>query len=289
MSLTPKQVKSTLYVILSILTGSFLCALSLNVFYIPGQLLSGGATGVALLLHYQFGWSTALMVVLINIPLFLLSWKLVSRDFFVYSLVGTAVFSVMVELTKDLRLAYDSRLTTVALGGILNGLGIGVAFRAGASFGGSDIISKILHKYFSFNMAAAGLVVNAGIVFFSIFIFGLDLAVLTLAAMFISSKVTSYVIEGMRYKRAVFIITGKDTDMAAAILAKIHRGVTVLEARGAYTGQSKSMLYCVISKRQVAPLRQIVKDTDPQAFVTVAEASQVYGYGNGFYAITGDE
>ena len=279
MPLTAQKVKSTLYILLAILTGSFLCALSLNIFYIPGQLLSGGATGVALLLHYQFGWSTALMVFLINIPLFLLSWKLVSRDFFVYSLIGTAVFSIMVELTKDLRLAYDSRLTTVALGGL----------RAGASFGGSDIISKILHKYFSFNMAAAGLVVNIVIVFFSISIFGLDQAVLTLAAMFISSNVTSYVIEGMRYKRAVFIITKKDTDMAAAILAKIHRGVTVLEARGAYTGQTKSMLYCVISKRQVAPLRQIVKDTDPQAFVTVAEASQVYGYGNGFYTIGGDE
>ena len=191
MPLTAQKVKSTLYILLAILTGSFLCALSLNIFYIPGQLLSGGATGVALLLHYQFGWSTALMVFLINIPLFLLSWKLVSRDFFVYSLIGTAVFSIMVELTKDLRLAYDSRLTTVALGGLLNGLGIGVAFRAGASFGGSDIISKILHKYFSFNMAAAGLVVNIVIVFFSISIFGLDQAVLTLAAMFISSNIAS--------------------------------------------------------------------------------------------------
>lgn len=88
MPLTAQKVKSTLYILLAILTGSFLCALSLNIFYIPGQLLSGGATGVALLLHYQFGWSTALMVFLINIPLFLLSWKLVSRDFFVYSLIG---------------------------------------------------------------------------------------------------------------------------------------------------------------------------------------------------------
>ena len=285
MRLTAQRVKSLLYVMAAIFAGGFLCAVSLNIFYIPGQLLSGGATGIALLLHYQFGWSTSLMVLLINIPLFLLSWKFTSHDFFYYSLIGTVVFSVMVEATQAMRLTFDSRLTTVMLGGILNGLGMGIAFRAGASFGGSDIISKILHKYFSFSMAAAGLVVNTVIIAFSVLIFSLDQAVLTLAAMFVSSKVTSYVIEGMNYKRAVFIITGKESEMSAAILAKIQRGVTVLDARGAYTGAPKSMLYCVISKRQVAPLRQIVKNTDPQAFVTVAEASQVYGYGSGFYRI----
>ena len=270
--------------ILEVVIGSALYSLGMNLFYTPATLLAGGVAGFAQLLNYEFGLPVSLMVVMINIPMFLLGWKLVNRKFILYSAVGMAIFTGFIQLFSGLHLEFSSPLTSVMMGGVLTGLGVGLIYRSGASVGGTDIISKILHKYFSVNMATSGLVINAVIVFMSAFIYGIDQAVLTICAMFISSQVNSYVIDGWDHRRAILIVSDKKEELPKALMEKLKRGVTIVNAEGAYTGQEHYLMYCVISKHQLGQLKSVVKQVDPNAFFTIITVNGVYGKGISFFS-----
>lgn len=270
--------------ILEVVIGSALYSLGMNLFYTPAKLLAGGVAGFAQLLNYEFGLPVSLMVVMINIPMFLLGWKLVNRKFILYSAVGMAIFTGFIQLFSGLHLEFSSPLTSVMMGGVLTGLGVGLIYRSGASVGGTDIISKILHKYFSVNMATSGLVINAVIVFMSAFIYGIDQAVLTICAMFISSQVNSYVIDGWDHRRAILIVSDKKEELPKALMEKLKRGVTIVNAEGAYTGQEHYLMYCVISKHQLGQLKSVVKQVDPNAFFTIITVNGVYGKGISFFS-----
>lgn len=270
--------------ILEVVIGSAVYSLGMNLFYTPAKLLAGGVAGFAQLLNYEFGLPVSLMVVLINIPMFLLGWKLVNRKFILYSAVGMAIFTGFIQLFSGLHLEFSSPLTSVMMGGVLTGLGVGLIYRSGASVGGTDIISKILHKYFSVNMATSGLVINAVIVFMSAFIYGIDQAVLTICAMFISAQVNSYVIDGWDHRRAILIVSDKKEELPKALMEKLKRGVTIVDAEGAYTGQEHYLMYCVISKHQLGQLKSVVKQVDPNAFFTIITVNGVYGKGISFFS-----
>ena len=270
--------------ILEVVIGSALYSLGMNLFYTPAKLLAGGVAGFAQLLNYEFGLPVSLMVVLINIPMFLLGWKLVNRKFILYSAMGMAIFTGFIQLFSGLHLEFSSPLTSVMMGGVLTGLGVGLIYRSGASVGGTDIISKILHKYFSVNMATSGLVINAVIVFMSAFIYGIDQAVLTICAMFISAQVNSYVIDGWDHRRAILIVSDKKEELPKALMEKLKRGVTIVDAEGAYTGQEHYLMYCVISKHQLGQLKSVVKQVDPNAFFTIITVNGVYGKGISFFS-----
>ena len=268
-----------------VVLGSAIYSLGMNMFYTPAKLLAGGATGFAQILHYQFGWPIALMVVLINIPLFLIGLWLINRKFIIYSAIGMAIFTGFIQLFSGLSIPFTSPLTSVVVGGVLLGLGVGLIYRSGASVGGTDIIAKILNKYFSINMATSALAINAVIIFASAFVFGLDQAVLTICAMFISSQVNSFVIDGIDHRRAILIISDKKQELSEALMKKLNRGVTVIDAQGAYTGQEHSLMYIVINKHQLNLLKSIVKRVDPNAFFTIITVNGVYGRGSSFFSM----
>lgn len=283
---TKAAIKTHSRVLLQVLIGCLIYSVGMNLFYTKEHLLSGGLTGFAQLIHYQFGLPISLMVVLLNIPLFLVGWKFVNRQFFIYSLCGIAIFSVCIQLGSHLSISYDSPLTSVALGGVLTGLGLGIIYRSGASTGGSDILAKIFNKYFSLNMATTGLIINVIVVSSSMFIYGIDQAVLTLSAMFLASHVTSYVIDGIDHRRAITIITSDPKPLSNHILKELGRGVTVTHATGAYTNDDRYILYCVISKRQLSPLKMLIKRVDPHAFFTITTVNGVYGRGSSFFSFS---
>ena len=270
--------------ILEVVIGSALYSLGMNLFYTPAKLLAGGVAGFAQLLNYEFGLPVSLMVVLINIPMFLLGWKLVNRKFILYSAVGMAIFTGFIQLFSGLHLEFSSPLTSVMMGGVLTGLGVGLIYRSGASVGGTVIISVILLMCCSVNMATSGLVINAVIVFMSAFIYGIDQAVLTICAMFISSQVNSYVIDGWDHRRAILIVSDKKEELPKALMEKLKRGVTIVDAEGAYTGQEHYLMYCVISKHQLGQLKSVVKQVDPNAFFTIITVNGVYGKGISFFS-----
>lgn len=278
------QFKTDFKRIIFIMIGTFLSALSTNGILVQNKLLSGGVSGVSMLFHFLFDTNISLVILLLNIPLFVLGFFFLKKNFLAYSLFGMMMLSFWIEVTKDVVIPTGNLISVILVGGVLSGLGNGIIFRGDGSTGGTDIISKIINKHFSLSMATVNLCINGVIIFCSLFFFGIDLAVLTIATMFIGSKVTNFVVDGINYKRTLFIITDEIhcQPIAADIMEELHRGVTVIPAMGAYTQSTKYVLYTTIGIREVAKVRQITLSHDPHAFMTVSETAQVIGRGRGF-------
>ncbi|MHC1748882.1 MAG: YitT family protein [Cellulosilyticaceae bacterium] len=270
--------------VLFIIIGTFLVALATNGILIPNKLLSGGVSGIAIFLHFLFNWNISMLIIVINIPLFILALIFLKRNFILYSLFGMLMLSFWIEVTHSFVIPTKNILSVILVAGVLHGVGTGIIFRGDGSTAGMDIIAKILNKYFSFNMATVNFALNGAILLLSIYKFGLDLSVLTIATMFISSQITNFVVDGINYKRTLFIITNENChmDIASDIMEELHRGVTILPATGAYTHQAKYILYTTVGIREVAKAKQIILYHDPKAFMTVSETAQVIGNGRGF-------
>ena len=270
--------------ILSILFGTFLMSIAVNGILVPNHMLSGGISGISLFLHFIFGWNLSILNVLFNIPLFILAFIYLKKRFICLSLIGMMSFSFWLEVTKNFVISTTSPLTIIVVAGLLNGIGVGIIFRSEGSVGGTDIIAKIVNKFFSISMGNVIFGINMIIMATSIFTFGLDIAILTAASMFISSQTTNYVVDGLNRKRTVSIITCPDTGQAIAreIMDRMHRGVTLVPAIGGYTHQNKYILYANVNLREVAKVKNIVSTHDPHAFVTVSDVAQVIGNGRGF-------
>lgn len=268
-----------------IVAGAFIVSLSINGLYLRNELLTGGVSGIAILLSILIGCNTSLVIIMINIPIFIVGYKFINREFIIYSLVGMLSLSVFLELTKSVDFGAHEMLTTILLGGVINGLGLGLILRANSSTGGNDIISKILNKYFSYSISTLNFSFNFIIIGLSIGFFGLDKAIETLAAMYISAYTIKFILEGVNYKRTVLIITDKPVEVSEVINLSLHRGCTILEGKGAYTGQTRSILYAIISITQVAKMKMLLRHIDPDAFVNVFETRVVFGQGKGFLDI----
>ena len=274
--------------IFSILIGTLLLAIATNGVLIPNQLLSGGVSGISTLLYFLFHTKVSITVILLNIPIFILGLIFLRKTYLTYSLFGMLMLSFWLEVTAPLVITQGNTLSTLIVAGFLHGLGTGIIFRADGSTGGTDIIAKIINKYFSINMATVTLGLNAIILVLSIYFFGLDIAVLTISTMFISSQVANFVVDGINRKRTLYIITTEQfaERLSQSLLKELHRGVTMIPAIGAYTSESKYILFTTVSIREVAKAKQIVLSVDSKAFMTVTETSQVIGNGKGFLPLT---
>lgn len=279
-----QKIKLDVQRVLFIIIGTFLIALSTNAVLIPNKLLSGGVNGIATFLHFLFNWNISLLVILLNVPLFIVAFLFLKRHFIIFSLFGMLMLSFWLQVTRNINLVTDNTLSIIILGGLLNGLGSGIIFKGDGSTGGADIIAKIVNKHLSLSLASVTLIVNGIIICFSIYFFGIDLSILTLATMFVASRVTNFVVDGVNYKRTLFIITDElhHQAMANDIMSVLTRGVTIIPALGAYTQSNKYILYTTISIHEVAKIKNVVAAHDKTAFVTVTPTAQVFGNGRGF-------
>lgn len=270
--------------ILSTVIGSLFIAIATNGLLIPNNLLSGGVSGLAMLLHFIFGFKVSLLIVLINIPIFILALICLSKTYLVYSIFGTLMLSFWLEVTSSFVIPTSDPISIIAIAGLIYGLGSGIIFRANASTGGTDIISKIINRKFGFSMASVTLVLNAIIICLSIYYFDIDIAVVTVCTMYFSSHVVTFVVDGINRKRTLNIVTEAEhyEALAHAILQDINRGVTVIPATGAYTEKPKYILLTTVGVREVAKTKRLILSIDPHAFMTVTETSQVIGNGRGF-------
>lgn len=265
------------------LIGTLIVSISINGLYIPHNIMSGGVSGLAIWSNLTMGWNISLVIVLVNIPIFIIGYKFINREFIVYSAIGMSSLVVFLQLTNGLVFEANEILTTVLLGGFINGVGFGLILRVNSSTGGNDILSKILNKYFSYSISTLNFMFNSIIIAISIGFFGLDIAVQTLAAMFVSSQTIQFIVEGVNYKRTLLIITKEEAAVAKAINESLGRGCTILSGKGSYTGKDKSVLYAVISINQVAKLKMLIRQVDEEAFINVIETRVVFGNGKGFF------
>lgn len=276
--------------ILLIAVGTFLLAVATNAILIPYKLLSGGVSGIAMFLHFIFNWNISITILLINIPLFLLAFIFLKRRFIIFSLIGMLLFTLWLEVTNGWVIPLENTLSIPLLAGVISGAGSGIIFRGDGSTAGTDIIAKIANKFFSINMATTNFIVNIVIIVLSVFYFSIDLAVLTVATMYVSTRTTNFVVEGLNIRRTVFIITTQEHahKISSDIIKRINRGVTIIPAVGGYTSKPRYILYTTIGIRELAKVKNIVLQNDPTAFMTVNETAQVIGHGRGFLKMKAD-
>ena len=274
--------KTNLNDIFFIVFGSFLGAIGVNMFLIHANLLSGGVTGLALILQYLFKIQAGYVILLLNIPLFYLSLKKLNKRFSLYSLVGIITFSISLIFTQPISniLHINDKLLYCIYGGVVNGIGFGLVFAHKGSTGGFDIISMLIRKkYTNYNIGKITFYINLIIVTISAFIFGLPNALYTLITMYTTSFVLDNVVKGLNQSKAVLIITEKEQEVAKVIMKRLHRGVTYLYGEGAFTKEKKKVLYCIVPLTQLPELKEIIVNIDNQAFLSILDASEVHGQG----------
>ncbi|MBO4873521.1 MAG: YitT family protein [Lachnospiraceae bacterium] len=266
--------------------GCFITGFAIAVFYHHSQLISGGVTGVAMILNYKLGWSTSLLNLLLNIPIFIAGFIFLGKKHIIFSIYGTIMVSLALQFFEGIEIPYESSLTTVLLGGAICGFGSGIMLRSGGTSGGTDIVGKILNKYFSIAIGTTQMAFNVVMLIVYGFLFDLDLAILTMATSFVASVVNNYINDGIDRRRVLYIVTSKPDQLAERIGNELKRGVTSIPCEGGTTHLPHQMLYVVISKFQLAALKRIIRDVDPEAFFTIQVTTGVYGKGRTFHAVS---
>ena len=257
--------------------GSALCALGINGVLVPRQFLSGGFTGLALIIHYVYpALPLGVIYFVLNIPNFVFGWKFVGRRFFLYSVAGMFIFSAAIQTIHVTLPVYDQLLSAL-LAGIIIGVGSGVILKSLGSAGGTDILSVMLLKVFSIRLGSTILAFNGIILVASALIFSLEKALYTLIYLYIVSSVVNLVVTGLSQRKAVFIISPKWKQISQRIMEEVQRGVTIIKGQGGFSGQEQQILYTVITFRELARLKRVVKSEDPEAFMVVSETLEVMG------------
>ena len=262
-----------------IVIGSVIGAAAYPTFLIPNSIAPGGLTGVATILNHLAGWPVGITALILNIPLFLIGYRTMGKVFAFRSLVATALFTILIDILPLQPVSQDPLLGTL-FGGVVMGIGLGLILRGGATTGGSDMIARMVHRRFSF--------ITVGM-----FLFAVDFMVVLAAAVFIGGtealyaminiyvcgRVIDAVMVGFGGNKACFVMTDAWQKVTSRVLNEIERGCTLLEARGAYSGTSRPVVMCVMSRQEMTTLKRIVQEEDEKAFMIITDAHEALGEG----------
>lgn len=269
-----------------IVLGTGLMAVGIQNVYDPINLVTGGFTGIAIIVknlssHYIEGgiplWMTNIVL---NVPVFLVALKLKGKRFIGRTVVATVLLSVWLYILPKGALVADDYILAAVFGGVVTGLGMGMIFLARATTGGTDMVAALIqHKLRHYSIAQIMQILDGLIVLVGLYLFGIQPALYAMVSIFIISKISDGLMEGFHYSKAAFIITDKYQEISRSIIKNLDRGVTGLEAKGMYSGEGKCMLYCVVSKKEIVVLKELVMSIDSRAFVIVNDAREVLGEG----------
>ena len=262
--------------------GSVLYALSVNIFTAPNQIAPGGVTGVATLLNYLFHLPIGTTILLINLPLFIAAWRCIGREFTIRTVIVTVISSAVIDGSAPfLRGFRGDMILTAVFGGVLAGAGLGLIYMRGATTGGSEIVARLLErKLHHIPIGRLILLVDALVVAASALVYrNLESALYAMVMIFVSTSLMDALIYGSQTGKMMLIMTKKEREIADDILRLMGRGVTMLDATGAYTGGPRQVLLCAIRPSEVYQLRRLVEERDPAAFLIVVSTDEVLGEG----------
>lgn len=273
--------KESLLRVLMVIFGSVIYSIGVNLFITPHKLLSGGVAGIALILQYLTEIQSGYFVILINIPIFLIGIRAIDKEFGIFSFIGMASMSLALICTRNLHNLYymQDPLTASLCGGLLTGLGAGIIFKSRASQGGTDIIAVVVKKKYGMSIGRIAFMINAVIVAMGMFIGNLETAVYTLIAMYMNAAIVDKFIQGFDKEKVVFIVTGKCDRVKQAILDNLGRGVTYLYGEGAYTGDKKKVIYCILTPKELEEAKNLIENIDSSAVVSIMDTAEVRGKG----------
>jgi len=264
-----------------IVLGCFITAMGFNLFLIPGHLLTGGISGISMIVYYILHIPVGVQNMVYNLPILYLAYRIFGRRYFCDTILGTVAFSFILDVTAfviDWHVCANPILNAV-FGGVLSGIGFGLVFRANANTGGLDVLGAVIKKYYSVDLGTAVAVLNFAIVSASAFMFELEEALLSIAGIYVTAELTNRVVAGFNREKSIFIISQKAGQICEEIMSELNRGVTFINGRGGMSGQACDVLFTVVRLTQVAQVKAIVDHYDPQAFMIISDTSEVSGRG----------
>lgn len=268
---------------LMIFAGSLFYAAGFQIFLYRNDIITGGVTGIAMIINLITRLPVGVLVIAMNIPLFIMARMSFGRRSTIASLICMVVSSLMIDAiaARSIDLGNIDLMISCIYGGLLMGIGLGVVYRTGATTGGVDIMAKFIRsKWQHINLGMIILLLDVlVIVLFAISFNKIESALYALIAMFINATVVDVVLYGLNSSKACYIISEKSDNIKERLLNELDRGVTVLHGEGGYTGDKKDILLCTINKREISQVRNIIKEEDSSAFVMVSDVRDVFGDG----------
>ena len=255
-------------------------AFNINYFFVGNKLAEGGVSGLSLIIHYLSNIDVSYLYFALNIPLIILAYIFLGKNFLLKTLFATFILSVFLKVFASFSEPLDDILLAAIFGGAINGIAIGIVFYAGGSTGGIDIIAKIINKYTGIPISRILLTTDFIVLSIVAVIFGKVIFMYTLISLVISSKMIDIIQVGIYSAKGITIITTKEDEIRKRIMEDTGRGITLIDAKGGYTQKEIGMLYCVVGQYQLIKVKTIVKEVDPLAFMIVADVHEVIG--NGF-------
>lgn len=264
-----------------IILGSMLMAISTALILLPNQLSTGGFSGISTILYYLFNYPVGTTTIILNIPLLLISFFKINKSLFVKSIVGTILLSFFTDLLEILGPITNDRFLACIYGGIIMGLGTAIILKAGASTGGTDLLSYVIRSYNNkFTSGRVIIISDIIIIFFNILFFGeIEIGLYSAIAIYLMGKMIDIVFEGIYFTKVMFIISTEYEEISKQVGAKVKRGSTGIYSKGMYSGEDKVMLFCVGSRKEIAEIKQIIKKIDRNAFIVTADARETLGEG----------
>lgn len=271
---------------LMIIVGTGLMSLAINSVFDAAGMVTGGFSGIAIIIK---AWTKNLIEggiplwvtnCVLNLPLFVIAWKVRGFSFIKRAILGEISLSVWLAIQPVWNLAGNDLLLSALYGGVIQGVGIGLVFLGGGTTGGTVMMAAIIQKFLKhYSIAQIMQVIDAMVVLVGMYVFGVHKALYAIIAVYLVTKVSDGLIEGLKFSKAAYIITGKPKEISDMIINDLDRGVTGINARGMYSGQDKLMLFCVVNKKEIIMLKEKVDKIDPDAFVIVTDAREVHGEG----------
>lgn len=264
----------------TMILGTAIMAIAIKMIYDPAGLVTGGVSGIGIIMKELADIPLWLTNTMLNIPLFVAAfvvkgWKFISR-----TVVSTLALSFFLYALPDVNLGMNDVLLSALFGGALTGIGTGLVFMARSTTGGTDLLAAVLQHYIRhFSVAQIMLVLDGMVVIAGAWIFGLEYALYAIMAVLVVTKVTDGILEGMHFSKIAYIISDKADDIAQAIMTDLERGVTGINGKGMYSGNAKNILFCVVSQKEIVLVKDIVSKIDPSSFVIVTDAREVLGEG----------
>jgi uncharacterized membrane-anchored protein YitT (DUF2179 family) len=260
-----------------IIFGAILMGVGIEEFLVPNRILDGGIVGISIILSHLTGFKLGIFIFVLNIPFFFIGYKQIGKTFALSTLLGIAVLSVTTALLHNVPALTEDLLLATVFGGIVLGVGVGIVIRYGGSLDGTEIMAILINKRTPFSVGEIIMFFNVFIFAIAGFVFGWDRAMYSLLAYYIAFKTIDIVIAGLDESKSAWIISEQHKEIGETILARLGRGVTYLKGEGAYTGDDKNVIFCVITRLEEAKLKEIVQEIDPTAFLAVANISEVRG------------
>lgn len=261
--------------------GMLISCIGVNGFLRPAQILSGGVSGVAVALNILTNINIGLLTLILNIPIFVIGFIYLDKKFCINSFINMLLFSFFLGITQDIDrfIMVNDIIIQVVFGGILAGTGTGIIFRTKSSLGGTDIISAILKFKKNIPVKDTSMTINFFIVLFGASLFGLEIALYTLISMFLNATAMNKVKDALNSQKAVILISKETEKIAKDIMEIVNRGVTFIEAEGAYTHEKKRIIYCIVSTNEIPLIKEIALKYDKKSFISVNDVSEVKGRG----------